>query len=66
MLAIASPLVTPWGWGYLLLVLPMAVWVMWEFARYERTKAQGPWFRFFLALNTSMLVFLLGPLIDRL
>ena len=46
---------------YVGLVLPAAAWVAWECVRYYRSGGQRQWFRFFLALNTSMLLFIVVP-----
>ena len=46
---------------YYYLVLPVSLWVGWEAYRYCSSSGQTKWFRFFLALNTSMLLFIVLP-----
>jgi protoheme IX farnesyltransferase len=64
-LAIASPFFTSAYWIYLIIVLPMAFKVLYEFFRYCKTGAQTRWLSFFLWINFSMLIFLLAPVVDK-
>ncbi len=65
-LAIASPFFTKAYFFYLVVVLPFAFKVLWEFFKYWRAGAGGErWLPFFLWTNFSVLVFLLGPVVDR-
>ncbi len=66
---IAVAVGTPWfvevSLGYLLLVLPLSMKVMWEFFRFYRVGETDGWLRFFLWTTFSILVFLIVPVIDR-
>lgn len=64
-LAIASPWFTTAYFIYLLVVLPFAFKVLYEFYRYYRTGAEKRWLPFFLWTNFSVLVFLIAPVLDR-
>lgn len=64
-LAIASPWFTSAYFLYLLVVLPFAFKVLYEFYRYYRTGAEKRWLPFFLWTNFSVLVFLIAPVLDR-
>lgn len=61
-------LLSPWfvsaSWIYLLVVLPFALKVLWEYFRYRRTNAEK-WFGFFMWTNVSMLVFVIVPVVDK-
>lgn len=64
-LAIASPWLTTAYFFYALVVVPFAIKIMIEFFRYYRANAQSRWLPFFLWTNFSVLVFLVGPVIDK-
>jgi protoheme IX farnesyltransferase len=65
-LAIASPFFTKAYFFYLLVVLPFAFKVMWEFIKFWRKEGSHEnWLPFFLWTNFSVLVFLLGPVVDK-
>lgn len=64
-LAIASPWFTTAYLLYLLVVLPFAFKILYEFYRYYRTGAEKRWLPFFLWTNFSVLVFLIAPVLDR-
>ncbi|MCM2282209.1 MAG: protoheme IX farnesyltransferase [Bdellovibrionaceae bacterium] len=65
-LAVASPLFTKAYFFYLFIVLPFAFKVVWEFIKFWRDGAtKQRWLPFFLWTNFSVLVFLVGPVIDR-
>lgn len=61
-------LLSPWfvsaSWVYLLVVLPFALKVLWEYFRYRRSNAEK-WFGFFMWTNVSMLVFVIVPVVDK-
>ncbi|MCB0366061.1 MAG: protoheme IX farnesyltransferase [Bdellovibrionaceae bacterium] len=67
---IGVALVSPWFIKthilYLLLVVPFAFKVLWEFYLYYRQEAKGSWIRFFLWVNFSLLAFMGAPVFDRL
>lgn len=66
---IGVALVSPWFLRthilYLLLVVPIALKVLWEFFNFYRHQAKGTWLRFFLWVNFSLLVFVGVPVADR-
>jgi heme o synthase len=64
-LAMASPWLTTAYWAYLVLVVPFAMKVLYEFYRYARSEGKERWLGFFLWTNFSVLVFLLAPVIDK-
>ncbi len=64
-LATLSPLLVTAHWAYLLAVLPFCTLTLWQLGRYVRSEWQGPWFRFFLCVNTAMLVFIVAPVVDK-
>lgn len=63
--AIAAPLFVNTHVGFLLLVVPFAAKVMWEFIKYYRSGAQKSWLPFFLWTNFSMLAFIAVPVFDK-
>ena len=64
-MAIASPWFTSAYFFYLLVVVPFALKVLYEFFRYYQTGAQKRWLPFFLWTNFSVLVFLIAPVVDK-
>ncbi len=64
-LALASPWFTTAYFFYLLVVVPFALKVLYEFFRYYNTGAQARWLPFFLWTNFSVLVFLIAPVVDK-
>ncbi len=64
-LAIASPWFTSAYFFYLFVVIPFAFKILYEFIRYYQAQAQKRWLPFFLWTNFSLLVFLIGPVIDK-
>lgn len=64
-LAIASPWFLRAHVLYLILVLPLALKVIWEFIKYFRSNGESNWLPFFLWVNLSMLVFLGVPVFDK-
>jgi protoheme IX farnesyltransferase len=64
-IAIVSPWLAPAGFGYLLLVLPLAAKILWEFVRFYRSDKGERWLPFFLWTTVSILVFLVVPVLDR-
>ena len=64
-LALASPWFVPAHVLYLILVIPFALKVVWEFLKYYRSADQKRWLPFFLWVNFSMLVFIIAPVVDK-
>lgn len=64
-LAMASPWFFDLKYTYLLLIVPFALKVLWEFVKYFRTNGEGRWFPFFMWVNGSLLVFMLVPVIQK-
>jgi len=50
---------------YVLLVLPISLKVIWEFAKYYRDQERRAWLPFFLWTNLSLLVYLTVPVMDK-
>ncbi len=50
---------------YVILILPLAIKVMFEFFRYFKGEDEKRWLRFFLWVNFSMLAFISAPVMDR-
>ena len=64
-LAIASPWFTSAYFVYLLLVVPFAFKVLYEFFRYYKAQAEKQWLPFFLWTTFSVLIFLIAPVLDK-
>ena len=64
-LVFGAPFFAPVGWAYLILALPFAFKVLWEFFRFVNESQQKRWLPFFLWTTFSILVFILVPAIDR-
>ena len=64
-LAIVSPWFTSAYFLYVLLVVPFALKVLYEFFRYYQNNAEKRWLPFFLWTNFSVLVFLIAPVLDK-
>lgn len=63
-LAIGAPWFLNTHVFYLLLILPIAAKVIWEFFKYHQAGGRERWLPFFLWVNLSMLVFLAAPVLD--
>ncbi|MGE3974139.1 MAG: heme o synthase [Bdellovibrionales bacterium] len=64
-LALFSPWFVDTRYVYLLLVVPFALKVLWEYFKFEKAKAEQKWLSFFMWTNVSMLIFLIAPVIDK-
>ncbi len=69
-LALSAPVFVPAHYLQVFIVIPIAVKVLWEFFKYQKsseTAAEGhiKWLPFFLWTNLSMLVFICAPVFDR-
>lgn len=64
-LALASPWLTSAYFFYAIIVVPFALKVLYEFFKYYRAGARARWLPFFLWTNFSVLIFLIGPVIDK-
>ena len=66
-LYVGMALVSPWfihsGWLYLILIIPSALWVLYEFICYFDRDSR--WLRFFMGINLSVLIFLFIPAIEK-
>ncbi len=51
--------------GFLLLVIPISLKVLWEFAKYFKAEEGRGWLPFFLWTNLSLLVYLAVPVMDK-
>lgn len=64
-LAVASPWFVPASWFYILLVLPMTVYMLIQFYRFYKSDGAENWFKFFMATNISVLIYMFVPIIDK-
>jgi heme o synthase len=64
-LAILSPWFVEARYFYILVVVPFAFKILWEFRKYFVSDAKSHWLPFFLWTNFSMLAFLIGPVFDK-
>jgi protoheme IX farnesyltransferase len=64
-LAVASPWFVSVYFIYLVVVLPLAAKVLYEFMQYYKHDAKSRWLPFFLWTNLSVLVFLAAPVLDK-
>jgi protoheme IX farnesyltransferase len=63
--ALAAPLFVSTHILHVLLVIPLALKVLFEFFRYFKSEAQTRWLPFFLWTNLSMLAFIVAPVLDK-
>ena len=63
-LALISPLFLKAGPMYLILLLPLALWLAYEFLKYLQNPGPG-WLRFFLWINLSIIGFFAVPVFDK-
>lgn len=63
--ALASPWFVPTSWFYILLVLPMTVFMLLQFYRFYKSDGTENWFKFFMATNVSVLIYLFVPVLDK-
>lgn len=65
-LALVSPWFVEARYFYILIVIPFALKILWEFSRYFRNRGvRESWLPFFLWTNFSMLAFLAVPVLDK-
>jgi heme o synthase len=64
-LALIAPLFLETHLLHVVLVVPLALKVAWEFIKYFQSGQQDRWLRFFLWVNLSMLAFVSAPVFDR-
>lgn len=63
--ALASPWFVHANWIYILLVAPFAFKILQEFFKFYKSNGRERWFAFFMWVNTSFLVFIIVPLLDK-
>ncbi len=63
--AIISPAFYKSSWFYLLLVVPVSAKLLYEFYKFNKTKGQVGWLKFFMWINVSVLVYLIVPVLDK-
>lgn len=63
--ALLAPLFTHSGWVYLIAVIPVCFKILQEYFRFYRSAGTQKWFAFFMWVNTSLLVFLFVPVINK-
>lgn len=64
-LAVASPWFVPAHYVYLLVVLPLACALIWQFFRFFNSEGRKNWFVFFMWTNASVILFLLASVLDK-
>lgn len=64
-LAIASPWFVPVRWFYLLLVLPISLYLLWETYKFYKVKGEKGWLRYFMMINISVLIYVFVPVLDK-
>jgi protoheme IX farnesyltransferase len=64
LVATLSPWFTHASWTYLLVVLPISFYIIKQLFVYTQSKGEK-WFRFYMTLNLSMLIFLFVPVVDK-
>jgi protoheme IX farnesyltransferase len=66
---VAWAMAAPWFFDmkltYFLLIFPFALKVLWEFWLYFKSRGEVGWFRFFMWVNASLLVFLFVPVAQK-
>ena len=65
-LAVLSPLFVQTRFFYLVLVIPCVLLMLLEFFRFFQSDVSSYWFKFFMKVNLSLLVFLVVPLLDKI
>lgn len=63
--AIAAPWFVNTHVFYLVIIVPLAAKVLWEFFKYYHSEGHTKWLPFFLWVNLSMLAFICVPVFDR-
>ena len=64
-LALASPWFFHANYLYLLIAMPFALKVFWEFIKYFRASGEANWLGFFMWVNFSVIVFMVIPVIEK-
>jgi heme o synthase len=64
-LALACPWFAPAWWGYLLLVIPISIKLMWTFFAYFNNQSKSNWTSFFLWVTFSVIFYVGIPVLDR-
>jgi protoheme IX farnesyltransferase len=66
-LALAAPLLVPMRFAYVGLILPACAALLYYLYFYlKRDWQDRHWFKFFLCVNTAMLVFIAAPVVDKI
>lgn len=64
-LVLGAPFFAPVGWLYLIIAMPFAFKVLWEFFRFINESQQQRWLPFFMWTTFSILIFIFVPAVDR-
>lgn len=64
-LAIASPWFLQTGWFYLLIVIPISIFMLFETRRFYKAKGEKGWLRYFMWINISVLIYMFVPVLDK-
>ncbi|MCK6597424.1 MAG: heme o synthase [Bdellovibrionaceae bacterium] len=63
--ALASPMFYKTSWFYILLVVPVSLKLLQEYAKFHKSQGKDNWLKFFMWVNVSVLIFLLVPVLDK-
>lgn len=63
--AIISPVFYKTSWFYILLVIPVSLKLLFEFHKFNKSKGQVGWLKFFMWINVSILIYLIVPVLDK-
>lgn len=63
--ALASPMFYKTSWFYVLLVIPLSLKVLWEYKKFHQSGGKENWLRFFMWINSSVLIYLFVPVLDK-
>lgn len=63
--ALASPIFYKTSWFYILLVVPTSIKLLIEYRKFHQSQGQNNWFKFFMWVNASILIYLAVPVLDK-
>jgi heme o synthase len=63
--ALMSPIFYTVSWFYVFLVVPVSVKLLIEFHKFNKSKGQEGWLRYFMWINVSVLIYMIVPALDK-